>query len=126
MTAGTALSHSRSAPAPASGARPRPGFVNDPFAWVARVDPFLIESWSQFRSKGPHKLKSGIYAKEYNEVKQLGGNSTPMTPTLRTPDQTELALFYTVNPVELFNRTFRGISAARGLTLVEEARLSRC
>lgn len=103
-----------------------PGFVNDPFAWVARVDPFLIESWSQFRSKGPHKLKSGIYAKEYNEVKQLGGNSTPMTPTLRTPDQTELALFYTVNPVELFNRTFRGISAARGLTLVEEARLSRC
>ncbi len=45
------------------------------------------------------------------------------TPTSRTPEQTAVARFYTVHPVEMFSRTFRAISAAEGLTLVEEARL---
>jgi hypothetical protein len=101
--------------------RPTSG-VSDPFAWVARVDPFVLESTSQFRTKGPYSVTSGAYAKEYNEVKELGGNGTT-TPTLRTPEQTALARFYSVNPVELFNRTFRGISTAESLTLVEQARL---
>ena len=35
-----------------------PGFVNDPFAWVANVDPFMVESTSQFRSDGPNALTS--------------------------------------------------------------------
>ena len=96
--------------------------VNDPFAWVARVEPFMLESTSQFRTNGPHALTSGAYAREYNEVKDFGGNGTT-TPSLRTPEQTALALFYTVHPVELFNRTFRAISEDRGLTLVEQARL---
>ena len=98
-----------------------PGFVNDPFAWVAGVEPFLLESSSQFRTKGPHALTSGAYAKEYNEVKELGGPDTPDSP--RTEEQTAVARFYTANPVELFNRTFRVIAEDRGLTLVEEARL---
>ena len=96
--------------------------VNDPFAWIARVEPFLLESTSQFRTKGPHALSSGVYAKEYNEVKELGGDGTT-TPTLRTPEQTALARFYTVNPVEMFSRTLRAISEAEGLTLAEQARL---
>ena len=98
-----------------------PGFVNDPFAWAARVEPFLLQSSSQFRTKGPHALTSGAYAKEYNEVKKLGGPDTTESP--RTEEQTAVARFYTVNPVELFNRTFRVIAEDRGLTLVEEARL---
>jgi hypothetical protein len=97
-----------------------PGFVNDPFAWVAEVEPFMLESTSQFRTKGPHALKSGAYTMEYNEVKELGG---PTLGSPRTPEQEALAQFYTVNPVELFNRTFRVISEAEGLTLVEQARL---
>ena len=97
------------------------GTGNDPFAWVAGVDPFLIESSSQFRTKGPHALTTDAYAKDYNEVKELGGPDTPDSP--RTEEQTALARFYTVNPVELFNRTFRVVGAERGLTLVEEARL---
>jgi hypothetical protein len=94
---------------------------NDPFAWVAGVEPFLLQSSSQFRTKGPHALTSGGYTKEYNEVKELGGPDTP--DSLRTEEQTAVARFYTVNPVELFNRTFRVIAEDRGLTLVEQARL---
>ena len=95
-----------------------PGFVNDPFAWVARVEPFTLESTSQFRTKGPRALTSRAYARDYNEVKGLGALVSP-----RTEEQTALAQFYTVNPVELFNRTFRVISEDQGLTLAEEARL---
>ena len=95
-----------------------PANVNDPFAWIANVDPFVLDSPSQFRTKGPHALTSGAYAKEYNEVKALGAAGGS-----RTPDQQALAEFYTVNPVELFNRTFRDIAEAAQLTLIEEARL---
>ena len=101
--------------------RPTSG-VNDPFAWVARVDPFLLDSADQVRTKGPHALNSGAYTKEYNEVKAYGGNGTT-TPSLRTPEQTATALFFTANPPELFNRTFRGIASGHGLTMVEQARL---
>jgi hypothetical protein len=95
-----------------------PTFVNDPFAWVARVDPFLLQGPSQFRTKGPRTLTSGAYARQYNEVKELGALDGP-----RTAEQEAVAQFYTVNAVELFNRTFRTITEDRGLTLVDEARL---
>ena len=100
--------------------RPTTLGVSDPFAWVAKVDPFLLESTSQFRTKGPHALKSGAYTREYNEVKGLGETDSP-----RTPEQNAVAGFYTNNvpPPELFNRTFRVISESEGLTLVEQARL---
>ncbi len=96
-----------------------PQLVNDPFAWVARVDLFLLDSPSQFRTRGPNALTSGAYTREYNEVKELGG---PTEGSSRTPEQEAVAQFYTVHGVELFNRTFRVIAEAEGLTLVEEAR----
>ncbi|HWL50308.1 MAG TPA: vanadium-dependent haloperoxidase [Acidimicrobiia bacterium] len=101
--------------------RPTSG-VNDPFAWVARVEPFMMESTSQSRTKGPRDVTSGAYRKEYNEVKNFGGNGTT-TATQRTAEQTAVAQFFTANPVEMFNRTFRTIAFDQGLTLVEQARL---
>ena len=43
--------------------------------------------------------------------------------SVRTPEQQALADFYTVSPVELFNRAFRGLTDERGLSLAKEARL---
>ena len=97
-----------------------PAFVNDPFAWVANVEPFVLQSSSQFRTKGPRALTSGAYTKEYNEVKELGG---PTLGSPRSAEQEAVAQFYTVNVIELLNRTFRTISEAEGLSLAEEARL---
>jgi hypothetical protein len=97
-----------------------PGFASDPFAWVGRVDPFLLNSTSQFRSKGPHDLKTGAYARDYNEVKLLGG---PSDESPRTQEQEDVAQFYLTNPVEMFNRAFRGLAQERGLDIVEQARL---
>jgi hypothetical protein len=101
-----------------------PANLNDPFAWVANVKPFLVTSGTQFRSKGPHALTSEAYAREYNEVKALGGNGTT-TPSTRTPTPEQLALarFYVVNPVELYNRTLRDIARREGLPVAAQARL---
>jgi hypothetical protein len=95
-----------------------PAFASDPFAWAANVQPFVLESPSQFQTKGPLDPGSRAYSKEYNEVKALGAPDSP-----RTAKQDAIARFYTVHPVELFNRTFRAIAEERGLSVVEEARL---
>jgi hypothetical protein len=97
-----------------------PGFASDPFAWVGRVDPFLLNSTSQFRSKGPHDLKTGIYAYEYNEVKSLGG---PSADSPRTQAQEDVAQFFLANPIEMFSRAFRELAQERDLDIVEQARL---
>ncbi len=99
-----------------------PANLNDPFAWVAKVQPFLLRSASQFRSKGPNPITSDAYTREYNEVKSLGGNGTT-TASARTPEQLAVAQFYVVNPVEMYNRTFRTIAQREGTTLAAEARL---
>jgi hypothetical protein len=96
----------------------RPGASGNALAWVAGVEPFTLERASQFRTKGPDELTSGAYAKDYNEVKDLGASGS-----LRTPEQIALTQVYAAHPPELFNRTFRVISQTQGLTLAEEARL---
>ncbi len=89
------------------------------FDWVAAVEPFLLESASQFRTPGPHALTSDAYAKDYEEVRTLGA----ATGSARTPAQEELAQFYNLNPVELLFRAFRTLAVDTQLTLVEQARL---
>jgi hypothetical protein len=62
----------------------------DPTAWVANVQPFLIQSPSQFRTDGPNALTSAEYAQDFNEVKALGS----VNSQTRTPEQTHIALFW--------------------------------
>ena len=95
-----------------------PAFVNDPFAWVGKVRPFTLHRTSQFRTKGPPDLDSRQYAKEYNEVKDLGSSTT----TLRTPEQQALAAFFQPNPVEMLQRALREVTKNDGLGVVDEAR----
>jgi hypothetical protein len=99
-----------------------PSFSSDPNAFVADVDTFSVISSSQFRTKGPHELTSGAYAREYAEVKALGGDGVT-TPHARTDEQEAVAAFFTTNPVELWNRTFRSVADAEGLDPAEQAHL---
>jgi hypothetical protein len=96
-----------------------PAFVSDPFAWVSNVRPFAIRRASQFRTRGPLALTSAEYAVEFNEVKSLGS----ATSTDRTAAQTELARFYSVNPLPMLHKAFRDVSVARGLSITRAARL---
>lgn len=93
---------------------------SDPNAWVAKTDPFVMTSVSQFRTKGPNALTSEAYAADYNEVKALGS-----TTSVRDPRQQALAEFFTntSHPTWMINRAFRQIAINQRLTLVEQARL---
>ena len=97
----------------------RTGATADGAAWVGEVTPFMLKSKSQLRTGGPLSVTSRRYAREYNEVMNLGA----ATGSTRTQAQNDLASFYQPNPVEIFNRTFRTIADLQGLSVAEEARL---
>ena len=71
--------------------------ILDPTPWVANVRPFLIQSSSQFRTDGPNSLTSDAYAEDFNEVKALGS----VNSTVRTPEQTHIAIFWQGAPPPL-------------------------
>jgi hypothetical protein len=96
-----------------------PLFVNDPFAWIGNVKPLAIRRASQFRTRGPLDLTSARYARELNEVKSLGSS----TSTTRTPAQTELARFFTANPLVMMYKSYRDIAVAKRLSISRSARL---
>ncbi len=62
------------------------------------------------------------YTADFNEVKSLGGDGGA-TPSARTADQTEIALYWWESSPLKWNRIARTVSADRGLTLWENARL---
>jgi hypothetical protein len=96
-----------------------PAFVNDPFAWLARMKPFLIESAAQFRSDGPNALTSAEYAEEFAEVKSLGSQKG----SARTAEQTDMARFWAEHPPAMWSRVFRALAAEHELDDAAGARL---
>ena len=71
----------------------RPGRRSpSPRDW-ASVTPFVLRDGSQFRPGPPHAVTDQRYTADYNEIKRLGGDGVT-TPSARTPDQTEIALFW--------------------------------
>ena len=86
------------------------------------VIPFVLKDSSQFRPGPPYAVNRKKYTADFNEVKLLGGDDVT-TPSARTADQTEIALFWYENSPLKWNRIARTVSADRGLTLWENARL---
>ena len=86
------------------------------------VTPFVLRRSSQFRPPPPYPLTSARYAADYNEIKRLGGNGST-TPSDRTPDQTQIGLFWLESSPLAWNRLARAIAVERGLDVWENARL---
>src|SRR6266403_190427 len=94
-------------PANASGATPQ----------IATMTPWVLTRPSQFRLPPPLALTSQEYADDLNEVRENGSLSSVGTP------HAETALFWALNTPLAWNRIAAQISAARGLTLTENAHL---
>lgn len=95
----------------------------------SEVRPFVLQSTSQFRIAPPPALNSPEYAAAFNEVKRLGGDGV-RTPTQRTPDQTEIGIFWAYDgtpslcaPPRLYNQIAVQIARQRNSDVVETARL---
>ncbi len=88
------------------------------------VTPFGLVSGAQIRPQMPVALTGAAYAMEWAQTKDYGSS----TSTLRTVDQSEIALFWadgggTETPPGHWMRIARTVSAAQGLSLQENARL---
>jgi hypothetical protein len=88
----------------------------------ADVTPFVLKDSSQFRPGKPLRIDSWKYTRDFNEVKGLGGDGVT-TPSARTPEQTEIALFWVESSPLAWNRLTRSVSAGQHLDLWENARL---
>lgn len=99
---------------------PPPAFPPAFLPGWGQVTPFGLEAGSQFRASPPPALNSGVYAKDFNEVKLLGRVDSPFRPQ----DRTDVARFYAANsPVQTWNPAARQASLAQGKTLSENARI---
>ena len=85
----------------------------------ATMTPWVLKRPSQFRLPPPNSLNSAEYAADYNEVRNMG----TFSGSLRSDDQSELALFWAGNTPLYWNRIAAQISASRGLSLTENAHL---
>jgi hypothetical protein len=92
------------------------------------VTPFGVLSATQFRAPPPPAITSKEYADAYEEVKAIGGDGIH-TPTIRTPEQTLIGLFwgYDVSPglcapVRFYNQIAEVIARQQGNTEVQNAR----
>jgi hypothetical protein len=99
-----------------------PPFPFIAFEVWANVTPFVLKDSSQFRPGPPYAVTRQKYTADFNEVKSLGGDDIT-TPSARTADQTEIALFWWESAPLKWNRIARTVSADAGLDLWENARL---
>ena len=70
------------------------GYLSSVVPGWGNVTPFTLLSASQFWLAGPPALTSATYARDYNEVKNIGGKVS----TIRTADQTDIARFWFEGP----------------------------
>ena len=99
-----------------------PGTPFIAFEGWADVTPFVLKDSSQFRPGPPYAVDRKKYTADFNEVKSLGGDGIT-TPSMRTADETEIALFWEESSPLKWNRIARTVSANRGLDPWKNARL---
>jgi hypothetical protein len=106
-------------PAPGVWRPTPPGFLSMLDPWLGFVTPLLVKSPLQFAPPPPPALSSSQYTDDFNEVKDYGSS----TSTVRTPDETATALFFSGNPIIQFNAMLRDQATLRNLDVVDAARM---
>lgn len=96
-----------------------PKFLPALTPWLAQMRPFTFANASQFLPGGPTPLDSPKWQKDYDQVKTLGS----VASTVRTPEQTEIGLFWTEHTGMQYSRSFRRLAEDNHLSLSESARM---
>lgn len=87
--------------------------------WLAQMRPFTMTSASQFLPDGPTPLASEDWVEDFNEVRTLGA----VDSTVRTPQQTEIGLFWTEHTGQQYARAFSYLAENYKLNVMDSARL---
>ena len=86
--------------------------------WSGRK-PWLMASAAQFRPAPPPALGSDTWARDYNEVKALGGRSG----SARSAEQTEVAKFWDYSLPPIYTNVVRSVALSAGRDVARNARL---
>jgi membrane-associated phospholipid phosphatase len=86
--------------------------------WAQRK-PWLMRDAAQFRPAAPPPLNSEAWARDFNEVKTLGGR----TSTRRSAEQTEVARFWDFSAPPIYHALVRSVALQPGRSLERNARL---
>jgi hypothetical protein len=82
------------------------------------LTPFAMTSPSQFRAKPPIALESEQWAKDYNEIKELGAKNS----SKRSPQQTEDARFWLLTGPLSTHPLPRQIAIRKEMSVIDSAR----
>ncbi|HEV7551841.1 MAG TPA: vanadium-dependent haloperoxidase, partial [Candidatus Angelobacter sp.] len=97
-----------------------PGATAAQTPWVGQMRPFTFDDPAQFLpDEPPPNLRKDTWEDDYNQVKKLGS----INSTVRTPQQTEIGLFWTDHTTSQFARMLRAKAIARSLSLADTSRL---
>ena len=86
--------------------------------WPQRK-PWLMTSAAQFRPGPPPTLAGAVWARDYNEVKELGGKNS----TRRTAEQTAIARFWEATMPPIYLGVVRSVATLPGREVTQNARL---
>ncbi len=89
------------------------------FTQLGQVDPWLVESSTQFRPGPPPALDSAEYAASFNQVKEIGA----VDSATRTADQTASAQFWASQTPNPMLRLAIALAEDRDLATLDNARL---
>ena len=87
--------------------------------WLASMQPFMLDSTSQFRAPPPPDLTSKLYADNLQETRDFGS----ATSTSRTGDETKTAWFWNANAISQLDRTLRDFAVQNTMDLLDTVRL---
>ena len=99
---------------PAGPTSPQPVDVK-----VGRIRPFAIENIGRYRPAGPDPLTASSYVEDFAETRDFGR----VDSVFRSPEQTNLAYFWSDNPYVFWNRNLIALAQAQQLRVLETARL---
>jgi hypothetical protein len=104
-------------PHAAAGAYVPTSYVTVP-QWAQRK-PWLLSAPAQFRPGAPPALTSPQWARDFNEVRALGGRAS----TARSAEQTEIARFWEYSLPPIYHGVVRSVALQPGRDVQRNARL---
>jgi hypothetical protein len=95
-----------------------PGYLGAATPWLGAMRPFTMTDASEFLPDGPTPLDSKEWERDYNLTRLLGAANS----TVRTPQQSEIGIFWVENTAQQYARLFNNLASQHQLNVTNSSR----